>query len=58
MISNKGYIQILDKDTVRDTVYTDRVFVRVTHSDFQSKDTGSDTVWVTRVINRVMQLFN
>ena len=44
MISNKGYFQILDKDTVWDTVYTDRVSVRVTHSDFQSKDTGSDTV--------------
>ena len=58
LISNKVYIQFLVKDTVWDTVYTDHVSVRVTHSDFQSKDTGLDTIWVTRVINRVMPLIN
>ena len=57
LISNKGYIQILVKYTVRDTVYTDRVFVRVMHPNITEPLTGLDTVWITRVINRVMQHF-
>ena len=58
LISNKGYIQILDKYTVWDTVYTDRVFDCVIQIDITEQDTGSNTVWVTRVINRVMQHFH
>ena len=38
--SNKSYVQILDKDTVWDTVYTDRVFDRVMHPNITEQDTG------------------
>ena len=58
LISNKGYVQILGKDMVWDTVNTNRVFDRVIICTFQNKDTGQDTVWDTRVINHVMQHFN
>ena len=58
LISNKGYVQILEQDTVWDTVYTDRVFDCVIHPNITEQDTGSDMVWVTRIINRVMQNFN
>ena len=57
MISYKGDIQILINDTVRDTVYTNRVFVRVMHTNITESHTGLDTVWIIRVINRVMQHF-
>ena len=52
--SNKSYVQILDKDTVWDTVYTDRVFDRVMHPNITEPNTGLDTILVNRVINRVM----
>ena len=44
LISNKGYIQILDKDMVWDKVWTNRVYVRVIHSNITESHTGLNTV--------------